>query len=139
MVFVLKVWKQSDAMNHETMDTSAISRVTSVADAITSISLGLPSIDLREIVRLDSHSYRLLLVKRIMDVAGIPEPTDDAQRITIVQVMAILAYIGSASASVKRLRKIWDVIRSESGFPDEVNGIVDNLISKRLVDSAAEP
>ena len=74
-----------------------------------------------------------------MDVAGIPEPTDDAQRITIVQVMAILAYIGSASASVKRLRKIWDVIRSESGFPDEVNGIVDNLISKRLVDSAAEP
>ena len=58
------------AMESESMNATAIARFASVADAITSIALDIPNVDLREIVGLDSHAYRLLLVKQIMEHHG---------------------------------------------------------------------
>lgn len=73
-------------------------------------------------------------IKLLAETAGYGDILDDDQKLTIINAIALLAYMGGSTTLVKRLRKVWPVIKEEGKIPSDVT-LIDTFMASKLVES----
>ena len=109
-----------------------------IASAMARLTFSLPETDLRDLVGLDSHSYRAALVRLICEAAEYREELSQEQSDIVMTTLGILAYLGLTTTSYKRLEKLWSSCQQEFKLDSEVLTVMNRFMKKFLVNSAAD-
>ena len=109
-----------------------------IATAMMRLTFNLPDSDLRDLVGLDSHSYRAALVRLLCEAADYKDELSQEQTDVMMTSLGVLSYLGLSTTSFKRLEKLWASVQLDFKLEPDILAVVNKFMKRYLVGSAAD-